>query len=337
LTQAVRDRLDCGEAVVLERDPSAPPKSPKSQVLIPGLANGRLVGAMYVGYEDDVEFHASAIRFLCGLAVQAALAFDNIALIQELRGNNASLAEANRKLKELDVLKSQFLSVATHELRTPLSVILGYNSMIQETAEPRLTEEERGLLRESLSACKRLMRLVNAMLDLSQIESGKLRLQFSVADLRTSVQSVVALFEAEAQRREIRLQWIAPATFPNVEMDAEHVEQVLVNLLSNALKFTDREGMVTIELRSQPSGTVQIEVRDTGIGIAPEHQAEIFDEFARVRHGKAIGRPGSGLGLAIVRRIVEAHGGSVVVNSSPGQGSSFRVNLPVSQRGGIAP
>jgi signal transduction histidine kinase len=337
LTQAVRDRLDCGEAVVLERDPSAPPKSPKSQVLIPGLANGRLVGAMYVGYEDDVEFHASAIRFLCGLAVQAALAFDNIALIQELRGNNASLAEANRKLKELDVLKSQFLSVATHELRTPLSVILGYNSMIQETAEPRLTEEERGLLRESLSACKRLMRLVNAMLDLSQMQSGKLRLQFSVADLRTSVQSVVALFEAEAQRREIRLQWIAPATFPNVEMDAEHVEQVLVNLLSNALKFTDREGMVTIELRSQPSGTVQIEVRDTGIGIAPEHQAEIFDEFARVRHGKAIGRPGSGLGLAIVRRIVEAHGGSVVVNSSPGQGSSFRVNLPVSQRGGIAP
>jgi signal transduction histidine kinase len=324
------ERLETGEPVI-NILPVPPEPGFGSSALIPGFSNGRLVGVIFAAYDEAIEFHASALRFLGGLAVQAALAFDNISLIEELRRNNASLAEVNRKLKELDALKSQFLSVATHELRTPLSVILGYNSMIEETAEPRLTEEERGLLRESLAACKRLMRLVNSMLDLSQMQSGKLRLQFSACDLRQSVESVVGLFEAEAHRRGINLGLNVPEMLPKVELDAERIEQVLVNLVSNALKFTDREGTVSVELKMLEDDLVEIQVRDTGIGIAPEHQAEIFDEFARVRHGKAIGRPGSGLGLAIVRRIVHGHGGDISVNSTPGQGSTFRVKLPVSQ------
>lgn len=303
-----------------------------SCVLVPGLANGRLVGVMLAAYRDPIEFHASALRFLCGLAVQAAFAFENISLIEELRSNNATLAEANHRLRELDLLKSQFLSVATHELRTPLSVVLGYNAMIEESAEPRLTAEERGLLRESLAACKRLMRLVNSMLDLSQMQAGKLRLQFTPGDLKLSAQSVVALFEAEAQRLGVRLELKAPVTLPKVEMDSEKVEQVLVNLVGNALKFTDRDGSVSVELEKPGDGYVEIRVRDTGIGIAPENQPEIFDEFTRVRQGKAAGRAGSGLGLAIVRRIVEGHGGNIVVNSTPGEGSLFSVRIPISQR-----
>lgn len=330
LTREVLERLEAGEPVTNVLESEA--EEPSSSVFVPGLANGRLVGVMYAAYGEPIEFHASALRFLCGLAVQAALAFDNIFLIEELRGNNATLGEANRKLRELDVLKSQFLSVATHELRTPLSVILGYNAMIEETAESRLTTEERGLLRESLAACKRLMRLVNSMLDLSQMQSGKLHLQFSVADLRQSVVAVGALFEAEAQKRGIRLDLRVPEDFPKVEMDAEKLEQVLVNLVSNALKFTDREGTVSIDVSRVAGEAVELKVADTGIGIAPEYHEEIFDEFARVRHGKALGRPGSGLGLAIVRRIVNGHGGDVLVNSTPGQGSTFTVRIPISQR-----
>lgn len=303
-----------------------------SFVLVPGLASGKLVGVLLARRGAAVELHASALRFLGGLSVQAAFAFANLAMIEELRSGNATLAEANRKLRELDVLKSQFLSVATHELRTPLSVILGYNSMIEESAESRLTEEERGLLRESLGACKRLMRLVNSMLDLSQMQSGKLRLQFSVANLRQSAESVIALFEAEAQRRGIGLELSVTETLPKVEIDAEKIEQVLVNLVSNGLKFTDRDGKVMVSLSRGRGETVLIQVQDTGIGIAPEHHLEIFDEFARVRRGPSIGRPGSGLGLAIVRRIVEAHGGDITVNSTPGQGSVFNVRLPISQR-----
>ena len=324
------ERLETGEPVINFNSVPAEVEF-ASSALIPGFSNGRLVGVIFAAYDEAIEFHASALRFLGGLAVQAALAFDNISLIEELRRNNASLAEANRKLKELDALKSQFLSVATHELRTPLSVVLGYNAMIEETAESRLTEEERGLLRESLSACKRLMRLVNSMLDLSQMQSGKLRLQFSLCDLRPSLESVVGLFEAEAHKRGINLELRIPETLPKVEIDSERIEQVLVNLVSNALKFTDREGTVSVELKTTEND-FEIQVRDTGIGIAPEHQMEIFDEFMRVRHGKAIGRPGSGLGLAIVRRIVHGHGGDISVNSTPGRGSTFRVTLPVTQR-----
>jgi signal transduction histidine kinase len=203
--------------------------------------------------------------------------------------------------------------------------------MIEESAEQRLTIEERGLLRESLAACKRLMRLVNSMLDLSQMQAGKMHLQFTSVDLGQSLQSVTRLFEAEAQRRGLNLELRIDGTLPAIEVDPERVEQVFVNLVSNALKYTDSDGIVSIAARVDGADRVEVCVSDTGIGIAPEHQAMIFDEFARVRN-KPGGRPGSGLGLAIVRRIVEAHGGEISVNSTPGQGSTFTVCLPVRQR-----
>ena len=323
-------RLAAQEVVIRERGGEDGENT--AAALIPGVANAKLMGVLYVDHgATSFEYHASAQRFLCGLAGHAALALDRLALIDELRQNNSTLATANRRLQELDILKSQFLSVATHELRTPLSIILGYNAMIEESAEQRLTVEERGLLRESLAACKRLMRLVNSMLDLSQMQAGKMRLQLTSFDLMQSLQSVKRLFDAEAQRRGIRLELKVEGALPNIEVDPERVEQVFVNLVSNALKYTDSEGSVLIETRVDEAGRVEVRVSDTGIGIAVEHQAMIFDEFARVRN-KTTGRPGSGLGLAIVRRIVEAHGGEVSVNSTPGQGSVFTVRLPQRQR-----
>lgn len=329
-TSANLVRLAEQEVVIREGEPGS--ENGAGAALVPGVANGRLMGVLYVDHSPlSFEYHASVRRFLCGLARHAALALDRLALLDELRQNNSTLATANRRLQELDVLKSQFLSVATHELRTPLSIILGYNSMIEESAEQRLTIEERGLLRESLAACKRLMRLVNSMLDLSQMQAGKMRLQFTSFDLAQSLQSVKRLFEGEAQRRGLRLELHVDATLPAIEVDAERVEQVFVNLVSNALKYTDADGVVMIEARVDENGRIEVKVSDTGIGIALEHQAMIFDEFARVRN-KPGGRPGSGLGLAIVRRIVEAHGGEISVNSTPGQGSVFTVRLPQRQR-----
>jgi len=303
-----------------------------SIALVPGLASDHLTGVLYLDHgREEFEYHASWKRFLCGLARQAALALDRLAVIEELRQSNAVLASANRRLQELDALKSQFLSVATHELRTPLSIILGYNAMIEESALERLTAEERGLLRESLSACKRLMRLVNSMLDLSQLQSGKIPLQISPCDLGQSLRSVVKLFEAEAHRRGLKIELKLDAAIPQVEVDPERIEQVFVNLVSNALKYTDADGLISVTGGSVENGRLAISVTDTGIGIAPEHQEMIFDEFARVRSNSS-GRPGSGLGLAIVRRILEAHGGDISVNSVPGQGSTFKVRLPLRQR-----
>jgi signal transduction histidine kinase len=303
-----------------------------SIALVPGLANDHLKGVLYLDHgPEEFEYHASWQRFLCGLARQAALALDRLAVIEELQQSNAVLASANRRLQELDALKSQFLSVATHELRTPLSIILGYNAMIEESALERLTAEERGLLRESLSACKRLMRLVNSMLDLSQLQSGKIALQISTCDIGQSLRSIVKLFEAEAHRRGLIIELSLDPVIPQIDVDPERIEQVFVNLVSNALKYTDADGLISITGGKVEDGRMTVDVSDTGIGIAPEHQEMIFDEFARVR-SNAVGRPGSGLGLAIVRRILEAHGGDISVNSMPGQGSTFTVRLPLRQR-----
>lgn len=328
----VLGQLNCGEIVTSR---SAQDGSlPQSFVLVPGIINDRLACALCVeNGNEPFEFHASAQRFLQGLASQAALALENATLIAELRRNNENLANANRKLKELDVLKSQFLSVATHELRTPLSVILGYNSMLAESLQDRLSDDEQETLKESVQACKRLIRLVNSMLDVAQIESGKMRMNYGSADLRQVVHSISALFQHEAKSAGLTLHTIVPARMPKMQVDSERIEQVIINLLANALKFTSAPGDITLALRHfAEKNQVQISVSDTGIGIAPEERALIFDEFARVRGAVNRQRQGSGLGLAIAKRIVEAHDGNISVNSVPGQGSTFTFTLPVRQR-----
>lgn len=301
-----------------------------SFAFVPGISRERLVCVLCAdNASQPYDFHASAQRFLEALAGQTALALENASLISELRRNNEELAAANHKLQELDKLKSQFLSVATHELRTPLSVILGYNAMLAETLEGKIDDEQKQTLRESIAACKRLIRLVNSMLDITQIESGKMRMNFAPADLRQIVSSVTTLFHHESRDRQIRLVTEMPPRLPRLHIDAERIEQVLINLVGNALKFTEPGGTITISARSRGE-LVEVGIKDTGIGIAPEDQARIFDEFAQIRRQAANRhRDGSGLGLAIARRIVEAHAGKIDVSSTPGAGSIFRFTIPI--------
>jgi signal transduction histidine kinase/CheY-like chemotaxis protein len=333
-------RLSAGETVVIGdpvKSACDPTVSPRSLVLVPGIASERLVCILAADNGEEVfDFHASAQRFLQGLADHAALAISNAKLIQELQHNNVSLEAANQKLKELDRLKSQFLSVATHELRTPLSIILGYNSMLADTLNEKLSEDEKETLRESVAACKRLIRLVNSMLDLTQIERGKMRMNFGAGDIRHLVSSVVALFQLEAKAKDVQLRLIQPSRLPKMSMDSERIEQVLINLIGNAMKFTEAGGTIVVAVRPVPAeDIVQISVADSGIGIAPEEQAIIFDEFAQIRRQNAK-RDGSGLGLAIAKRIVEAHKGTIWVNSAAGKGSTFTFCLPTRQRVGSA-
>ncbi len=308
----------------------------RSFAFVPGVAGDRLVCVLCADNgPEPYDFHASAQRFLRAVTSQAALGLANAALVAELRQNNRELAAANQKLQELDKLKSQFLSVATHELRTPLSVILGYNSMLVESLEDRLNAEEQQTLRESIASCKRLIRLVNSMLDVSQIESGKMRMSFTTADIRDVVSGVVATMQQEARRRRLNLTLELPARVPRLQFDPERIEQVLINLIGNALKFTPPEGTIRVAVRilNELHG-VEISVTDTGIGIPHQDQAHIFDEFSQVRRSERGQRrdEGSGLGLAIVKRIVEAHSAKVELRSAPGQGATFSFVLPMKAR-----
>jgi signal transduction histidine kinase len=303
----------------------------RSFAVVPGIGNGRLRCVLFAhNNHESYDFHSPALRYMQALAGQSALALANASLFAQLHQNNLELESANRKLRELDRLRSQFLSIATHELRTPLTIIMGYNSMLSDSLEDRATPEEKELLGESVSACQRLIRMVNSMLDMTQIESGKLRMIFEETDLTAMINNVVGLFQTEAAKKGIHLGLEIPARMPRLILDCDRIEQVVINLVGNALKFTNQGGDVRIALRySSESETVQVAVIDTGVGIAMEDQELIFDEFAQLQK-RANGSPreGTGLGLAIVKRIVEAHSGAITVESAPGKGSIFTLTLP---------
>jgi signal transduction histidine kinase/CheY-like chemotaxis protein len=336
-TPEIKSKLESG--VVLTNDEEgeslkgwAAAQEIVSYAAVPGINQGKLVCVLVAHNNGDpYEFHASAIRFLQALAGQCALVLANAGLFAQLQKKNAELEIANGKLRELDRLKSQFLSIATHELRTPLTIIMGYNSMLAEELHDRATANEQELLQESVSACQRLIRLVNSMLDINQIESGKMTMKFAETDLNSVVRNVVNLFQAEAAKKAIHLSLEVPAHLPRMLLDADRLEQVVINLIGNAMKFTGEGGGIHVSVRyGEQSETVQVAVQDTGVGIAPGDQAVIFDEFAQV--GKQAAnrhREGSGLGLAIAKRIVEAHSGHIDLQSAPGKGSTFTFILPV--------
>lgn len=307
----------------------------RSFALVPGIAGSRLACVLCADNGGEpYEFHASALRFLQALASQTAMAMENASLVHELKRNNNELAAANSKLRELDTLKSQFLSVATHELRTPLSVILGYNAMLAENLEDRLKEDEKSTLQESVVACKRLIRLVNSMLDITQIESGKMKMTFAPANLKSLVEGIALLFQQEAGKKHIALHLDVSPRLPRIIIDAERMQQVLINLVGNALKFTPSGGSIRLGVAfDHHAHTVRLSVSDTGVGIAEEDQGRIFDEFAQIRRQNAMRhKEGSGLGLAISKRIVEAHEGRIEVSSELGSGCTFTVTVPAKLR-----
>ncbi len=331
----VQEKLKAG-AIVTSDDETAALKDwaethqVKSAALVPGRCKDALVCVLLAhNGSSPFEFHASTRRFMEALAAQAALAVNNSRLFNELKANNAQLQGANQKLRDLDELKSRFLRMATHELRTPLTLILGYDSMLAESAKPRLSEDEQEMLSEAMHSCRRLIHLVNSMLDIHRIEAGKMELRLAPCDLVRMANRVVTLFQTEAQQKGIHLGLQVPASLRTVEIDGERVEQVIINLVANALKFTDAGGSVWVRVEEAGHDSVEVAVGDTGIGIPAEQQSEIFTEFARIsRPGQPRDRDGSGLGLAIAKRIVEAHSGEISVNSEVGRGSIFRFRLP---------
>lgn len=335
-TPEIKNKLESGAVITGNSAgdllaPWAATQRVKSWIAVPGISQGKLVCVLVAHNNgDSYEFHASAIRFLSSLAGQCALVLSNAALFSQLQQNNLELEAANRKLRELDRLKSQFLSIATHELRTPLTIMMGYSSMLAEAWEKRATPDEKELLQEQIAGCQRLIRLVNSMLDMNQIEAGKMTMEFRDTDLNSVVRNVVNLFQPEAAKKSVHLNLEVPAHMPKLLLDGDRIEQVMINLIGNAMKFTAEGGGIHVSVRySADAGTIQVSVQDTGIGIDPADQDAIFDEFAQVgKHAAERQREGSGLGLAISKRIVEAHSGHIAVESAPGEGSTFTFTLP---------
>jgi signal transduction histidine kinase len=240
----------------------------------------------------------------------------------------ASFAEMSRQLAELDKLKAEFVSVASHELKTPINVILGYTQLLQEELYGPLTDKQRSVGDVLEKQAKTLARLVKQLLDVTRFEAGAGKIDVRQVELRGFLANLEESFQVLADQRGIRFQIVEHDGLPEtVQWDADRINEVLGNLLSNAFKFTERGGEV--DLTVVPTDhSVQMEVRDSGAGIPADQLPRIFDKFFQADNQNAAAHGGSGLGLAIARQIVEAHTGSINCESTPGVGTTFSIVLP---------
>jgi signal transduction histidine kinase len=254
---------------------------------------------------------------------------------KDLEAQHRKLEDAFGRLRELDRLKSSFLATVSHELRTPLTSIIGYSEMLAEGLAGPLQPLQGEYVRTIMEKGETLLSLISSILDISQIEAGKVRLVFSPTDPSELVLQAVSSLKPQAQKKGVGLEVQAPSFTRRPVADREKLRQVVVNLLANAVKFTPSGGRVRVQL-SQPGAHPGLEgegfriaVEDTGLGIAPDQLEKIFQSFYQVDSSSTREFGGAGLGLAIVRSYVEGHGGRVGVTSQAGKGSCFSVVLPM--------
>jgi signal transduction histidine kinase len=303
-------------------------------VLMVGAANGRFAAELYEALTAICNAQTNQLRAALQERSQMARAhaeldsslYDEISrLNNELVAMQRELAQKNAELARLNELKSQFLGMAAHDLRNPLTVIMAYSEFLLQDAA-QLSKDQHDFLTTINRLSQFMTHLVNDLLDVAAIESGRLELDLAPVDLATWVSENVARNRLLAARKQIDLQLTVAAT-PRLLVDASKIEQVLDNLISNAIKFSPPGSQVQVILDQTDDG-VRIAVRDQGPGISPEDQERLFKPFQRARTEATGGEKSTGLGLVIVKRIVEAHGGRIWLESQVGEGSTFYVVLP---------
>jgi GAF domain-containing protein/anti-sigma regulatory factor (Ser/Thr protein kinase) len=290
---------------------------------VPILLDQRILGALTVWRRASGNFPPETVNLLQTFATQSALAIQNARLFREIANKSQQLEAASRH-------KSEFLANMSHELRTPLNAILGFSEVLAERMFGEVNEKQAEYLQDILSSGRHLLSLINDILDLAKVEAGRLELELGRFHLPTALDNALTLVRERATRHGITLtQGVDPAV-GDIVADDRQVKQILLNLLSNAVKFTPEGGRVAVAV-TRAEGGVTIAVSDTGIGIAPEDQATIFEEFRQVGRDDARKQEGTGLGLTLAKKFVELHGGRISVQSQVGQGTTFTFTLPDTQ------
>jgi signal transduction histidine kinase len=293
----------------------------RSLLAVPLVREDLLLGGLVILRRELGRFSPDIVATLQTFATQSVLAIQNARLFREIEDKSQELEAASRH-------KSEFLANMSHELRTPLNAILGFSEVLAERMFGDVNEKQAEYLQDILASGRHLLSLINDILDLSKVEAGRLELEVTRFHLPTAVDSAATLVRERANRHGITLDVIVDPELGDVLADERKLRQILLNLLSNAVKFTPEGGRVSVSA-APGDGVIEIAVSDTGIGIAPEDQAAVFEEFRQVGRDSARKQEGTGLGLALTKKFVELHGGRISVRSEPDKGSTFTVTIPV--------
>jgi GAF domain-containing protein len=292
----------------------------RALLAVPLLREQLLLGALVVSRKSPGPFAPEVVELLKTFATQSAVAIQNARLFREL-------AQKSRELEDASRHKSQFLASMSHELRTPLNAILGFNEMILGQVYGEVPTDMKEPLEDIQKSGRHLLRLINNVLDLAKIEAGKMELALADYSVQDTVESVRSTLRPLAEAKGLELVVRVPEDIPLAYGDGGRLTQCLMNLAGNSLKFT-KEGRVEIAVEAE-NGCLRWRVSDTGIGIPPDKIPTLFSEFKQTDATIASEYGGTGLGLSITRKFVEMHGGRIWVESEPGKGSVFTVEIPL--------
>jgi GAF domain-containing protein len=286
---------------------------------VPLLREEQIIGSLSLVRKAPGDYPSEVIEVLKTFATQSALAIQNARLFREIADKSRQLEVASRH-------KSEFLANMSHELRTPLNAIIGFSEVLNERMFGELNEKQEEYLKDIHASGQHLLSLINDILDLSKIEAGRMELELTEFDLPAAVDNAVTLVRERASRKGVTVRIAIGDQVGTMRGDERKIRQVLLNLLSNAIKFTPEGGRIEVGA-ALDNGAVEVSVSDTGVGIAPEDQEAVFEEFRQVG-ASAAKQEGTGLGLALSRKFIELHGGTIHVTSEVGAGSTFTFRLP---------
>jgi len=273
----------------------------------PLLRERQVIGAIVVTRVEPGSFTDKQIALLKTFADQAVIAIENVRLFHEIQ-------EKSRQLELASQHKSEFLSHLSHELRTPLNAVIGFSEALLEKMFGEMNAKQEDYLKDIHSSGQHLLSLIKDILDLSKIEAGRMELELSEFSLPAALQDATMLMRERAQSHGIAIELRVDKRLDEIRADERKVKQIVLNLLSNAVKFTPDGGRVELNARMN-GGSIEVSVKDTGVGIAPEDQQAVFEEFRQVGHDYTTKQEGTGLGLALTRRFVELHGGKISLES----------------------
>ena len=292
----------------------------RSVLAVPLLREDRIMGALTVWRKEAGNFSTEVVNLLQTFATQSAMAIQNARLFREIEDKSRQIEAANRH-------KSEFLANMSHELRTPLNAIIGFSEVLGERLFGDLNEKQAEYTDDILTSGRHLLSLINEILDLSKVEAGRMELELATFDLPLAIDNARTFVRERATKHGITLDVSVDERLGDYVGDERKIKQILLNLLSNAVKFTPEGGRIGINAQ-QVNGAVEISVSDTGVGITPEDQPKIFEEFRQVGTDYAHKSEGTGLGLTLAKKFVELHGGRIWVESEVGKGSTFTFTLP---------